>query len=147
MSETFVQKKFAKTTAYRDVLATIEKTKRCPFCRENFRYHRRPILKRSGGWIATENSWPYRGTRIHCLLISERHRERFEELTLRDFGAVSRLVRWLIKQYNIPGGGLALRFGDPRFTGATVRHLHFQLIQPGKKRRGGKIATVQFPIG
>lgn len=145
MTNRFVQKRFAKSRDYRRVLGAIERTSRCPFCPENFRYHRKPVLKRSGGWLATENTWPYVGTRVHCLLISMKHRERFEELSHRDFVAIRHLALWLIRKYRIAGGGLALRFGDPRFTGATVRHLHFQLIQPA--RRGSRVATVNFPIG
>ncbi len=146
MPKRFVQKEFAKSRAYRSVLGAIAKTGRCPFCPENFRYHKKPILRRSGGWLATENSWPYAGTRVHCLLISTRHRERFEDLSLKDFAAIRRLTGWLIRKYGIAGGGLAIRFGDPRFTGATVRHLHVQLIQPARDHRG-KVQTVQFPIG
>ena len=146
MKKQFVQKSFAKSKEYRAVLAEIEKTRRCPFCKENFKYHKRPILKRSGGWIATENSWPYPETRVHCLLISEKHRERFGDLTPNDLKAVMRLTNWLIQRYRISGGGLVLRFGDPRFTGATVRHMHFQLIQPAR-RQNGRVATVHFPIG
>lgn len=146
MKKRFVQKEFAKSKNYRQVLATIERTRRCPFCKENFRYHKKPILKRGDGWLATENSWPYGGTRVHCLIIAERHCERFEELTPRDFFAIMRLTRWLIRRYRMPGGGLALRFGNPRFTGATVSHLHFQLIQPAPKAHG-KTEVVNFPIG
>lgn len=147
MAKSFVQEKFAKSRDYRRVLSRIERTGRCPFCPENFRYHRKPILKRASGWVATLNSWPYRGTRLHGLLIAETHKERFEELTAKDFAAVSTLVRWFIRRYRIPGGALALRFGDPGYTGSTVRHLHFQLIQPARNRRSGKVATVNFPIG
>ncbi len=147
MGKRFVQKEFAKSPAYRRILSGIEQARHCPFCPENFKYHQRSILRRSGGWLATENSWPYRGTRVHCLLISERHRERFGELTLQDFAAIRQLTQWLIRRYRIAGGGLALRFGDPRFTGATVRHLHFQLIQPARSQRTGRAATVNFPIG
>lgn len=145
--KSFVQAQFAKSRDYRRVLATIEGTRHCPFCKENFKYHRQPILKRSGGWIATLNSWPYKGTRIHGLLIAEAHKERFEELAPKDFSAVSRLTRWLIRRYRIRGGGLLLRFGDPRYTGATVRHLHFQIIEPVRAARSGKVKTVYFPIG
>lgn len=146
MAKRFVHREFAKSDDYRRVLSAIEETRRCPFCPAHFRYHRKPILKRAGGWFATENSWPYAGARVHCLLISEKHRERFEELSLKDFAAIRSLTRWLIRRYRIAGGGLALRFGDPRFTGATVRHLHCQLIQP-LRRRSGKVATVHFSIG
>lgn len=147
MAKHFVQKRFAKSPDYRRVLTAIEATGRCPFCPANFRYHKNPILKRAGGWIATLNSWPYRGSRVHALLITKAHKERFEDLTSGDFAAVRMLTRWLVRRYRIAGGAIALRFGDPRFTGATVHHLHFQLIQPARKRRSGKVATVNFPIG
>lgn len=147
MAASFVYKKFAKSKKdYYAVLEKIERTKLCPFCKENFKYHKRPILKKLGGWLATENSWPYKGAKVHCLLIAERHCEQFEDLTAKDFKTVAALTRWLIKKYNIPGGGLALRFGDPLFTGASVRHLHFQLIQP-KKKGTHSVYTVNFPIG
>lgn len=143
--KTFVQKQFAKTKDYKNVLSAIEKTKRCPFCKENFKYHKQPILKRYKGWLATKNSWPYKGTRVHCLLIAEDHKEMFNELTATDFEAARFLTNWLVQRFKIAGGGMALRFGDPLYTGATVRHLHFQIIQPAKSR--GKIRTVNFPIG
>lgn len=146
MPKRFVQKEFAKSRGYRRVLGRIEKIGHCPFCPENFRYHKKPILRRIGEWLATENSWPYAGARVHCLLIPVRHCERFEELSLKDFSAIRRLTGWLIRKYGIAGGGFAIRFGDPRYTGATVRHLHVQLIQPQANRRG-RVQTVKFPIG
>ncbi len=96
--------------------------------------------------MATENSWPYQGTKVHCLLIAESHKEHFAELTKSDFKAVRYLTNWLIKKLRIRGGGLALRFGNPRYTGATVRHLHFQIIQPAETPQGN-IHVINFPIG
>lgn len=147
MKKPFVYKKFAKSRDYRRVLEEIETTQRCPFCPENFKYHKKPILKRYHGWLATENSWPYKGAKVHFLVIAARHCERVEELTTRDFSAVASLTRWLVKKYSISGGGLLLRFGDSRFTGASVRHLHFQLVQPSRNKKTGRVATVNFPIG
>lgn len=147
MTESFVYKSFAKSRAYRRVLEEIEATKRCPFCPQNFHYHKKPVLKRYHAWLATENSWPYKGARKHFLLIAEKHLESFDDLGLKDFEAVMKLTRWLVKKFKLPGGGLALRFGDPRFTGASVRHLHFQLIQPARSKKSGRVATVNFPIG
>lgn len=147
MSNPFVYKKFAKSRDYCRVLEEIDGTKRCPFCPENFRYHKKPILRRLGGWLVTENSWPYKGARKHFLLIAERHLENFGDLGFKDLEAVMKLTRWLVRKFKLPGGGLALRFGDPFFTGASVRHLHFQLIQPAKNKKTGRVATVNFPIG
>lgn len=147
MKKPFVYKKFAKSRDYRRVLEEIETTQRCPFCPENFKYHKKPVLRRYHGWLATENSWPYKGAKKHFLLIAGRHLESFSDLGIKDFEAVMKLTRWLVKEFKLSGGGLALRFGDPRFTGASVRHLHFQLIQPSRNKKTGRVATVIFPIG
>ena len=142
-----VNLKFAKSRDYRNVLKIIEKTAKCPFCKENFKYHKKPIEKKEKGWFITKNSWPYKNTEHHFLIISEKHKENFEDLSSVDFKSISRLVNWAIKKYKIKGGGLTLRFGQTAFTGSTVPHLHFHLISPkiNKKTQGTK--TVYFPIG
>ena len=74
------------------------------------------------------------------------HKEQFAELTIDDFKTLKYLVNWANKNLNIKGGGLALRFGDTNYTGATVYHLHFHLIVPKLDRK--KLSKpVYFPIG
>jgi len=46
-----------------------------------------------------------------------------------------KLAAQVCNDYNIPGGGLSLRFGPPEKSGATVRHLHAQLIVPKDGKR------------
>ncbi len=131
---------------YEQVIKTIATRGQCPFCPDNFKYHKKPILKTYQGWLITENSWPYKNTDKHFVIISLKHKELFSDLAAADFRAVSHLTNWAIKKFNIRGGALALRFGDTNCTGATVCHLHFQLIYP-KRDRGGMAQTVNFPIG
>lgn len=149
MKKKFVDKRFAsRSDDYHEVISAIESTQKCPFCRENFKYHKNPILKEEQGWIITENSWPYENTEHHFILIGERHIEQFSELTIEDFSAVKALIDWSIREYNIPGGGIALRFGDTSHTGSTVCHLHFHLIVPKKSAKKNKsVETVWFPFG
>lgn len=142
-----IQKRYAKTKEYRRTLEAIIKTNKCPFCPDNFKYHKKPILKKYHGWIATPNSWPYQNTRFHFVLIPIKHKINFSDLTVPDFQAVKYLVNWLIKKYRIKGGGLTLRFGEQIYTGATVRHLHFQLIVPQLKPKSKTAKVVNFPIG
>jgi len=142
-----IEKRFAKTKDYKKTLENIIETDKCPFCPENFKYHKNPILKKHKDWQVTENSWPYQDTIYHFIFIPDKHMTTFQDLTSKDFETVKYLVNWVIDKYKIKGGGLTLRFGDQNYTGATVLHLHFHLIVP-KLKPNSKIAkTVNFPIG
>ncbi len=131
---------------YEKVINSIEKIGHCPFCPENFNYHKKEIVKNIGNWFITENSWPYKNAKKHFLIISKNHKENFSDLSLKDFSEIKKIVNFAIKKFNIKGGALALRFGDTNYTGATVCHLHFHLIMP-ELGIPSKPKTVIFPIG
>lgn len=141
----FVNIHAAKGKRYLEILKDIEKEKVCPLCPQNMRWHTKPILKRRHGWLLTENFNPYKNTAHHLLIISPVHKETPNQLTRRDWSALSHLLNWAIKKFRIKGGGITMRFGEPLLTGATVRHLHLHLIVPKLVR--GKAKPVYFPIG
>ena len=143
----FVNFKNAKTGEYKKILKKIAKTAKCPFCKENLKYHRKPELKRKVDWFLTRNSWPYENARYHLIILGDKHKESFSELTKKDLEKVAYLTRWAIKKFNIKGGALAMRFGEIDFTGASVSHLHFHLISPKKNLKTKKVKIVNFPIG
>jgi len=147
MRKKLVNIKNARKGEYKKVIKKILKTDRCPFCKENFKYHKKPIFKRNNGWFLTDNSWPYKNVEHHLIMIKDTHKENFSELTKKDFAAVSYLTNWAIKKFKIKGGGLAVRFGDTNFTGASVNHIHFHLISPKMNKKTGRSKTVNFPIG
>ncbi|MCK5476044.1 MAG: HIT domain-containing protein [Candidatus Pacebacteria bacterium] len=141
-----VDTRYAKSKDYKNTLETIEKINECPFCKENFKYHKKKILKTYKNWFITKNSWPYENAKFHFLIISEEHKEEFCDLKTSDFEIVYCLANWTIKKYKIKGGALTLRFGKTQYTGATVCHLHFHLIVPelGKNKMA---KVINFPIG
>ena len=142
-----VNKRFAIGKGeYEKVIDSIEKSELCPFCPENFKYHKKGIIKDYGNWFLTENSWPYKNTKYHFIIICKNHKENFSDLSVEDFTDVRKLVNFAIKEYEIKGGALTLRFGDTNYTGATVCHLHFHLICP-ELDQSLKSMTVNFPIG
>lgn len=141
-----VNPRFAKTGEYRKVIETIEETGRCPFCPDNFRYHKKPVLKKLRGWFITENSWPYKNSRKHFIIISPVHKEKLTEMRAQDIESILALSKWAVRKYQIRGGALTLRFGESNFTGATVSHLHAHLICPAQGK-GNHSKTVPFPIG
>lgn len=141
----FVNSRFAKKGEYKEVISAIIKEGKCPFCPENFKYHKNPILKNTKNWIITKSSWPYKNTREHIILIPKKHKENFKELSINDFKEIISLVNWANKKFKIAGGGLTLRFGNTDYTGSSVAHLHFHLITPKLKNK--KSIPVNFPIG
>lgn len=103
----------------------------CPFCQENFsKYNRQPILKMGKYWMVTTNQWPYKHTKHHFLLIHHDHIESISEMSSDAGAELIELTKWLIDEYQIPGGGLVTRFGDTNYSAGSVVHLHAQLIQP-----------------
>lgn len=141
MRKNFVSVANARKGEYKKVIKEITKTGKCPFCKENFKYHKKPLLKNRGGWFLTENSWPYKETRHHLIIIGKKHKENFLELKNKDFTDVAYLTNWAIRKYKIKGGGFTMRFGDPRINGSSVSHIHFHIIAPKSKKR------ILFPIG
>lgn len=141
MIKKVVDPKYAKSGEYKGVIETIARRGKCPFCPDNFRYHKNPILKKSNGWLITKNSWPYENSRHHFIIIAQRHMENLGELTTDDLRTVKELSDWTIAKFKIKGGALTIRFGNTTYTGATVCHLHFHLIVPKKRK------TISFPVG
>lgn len=146
METKVVNKKFAKKKDYLNVIKTIEAEGICPFCPDNFKYHKKGILKKQDGWFITKNHWPYENTRHHFLIIGMEHKECLSELTNEDFQSVKELADWAVEKFKIRGGAFILRFGDSDFSGSTVCHIHFHLMSPKRKKSGG-VETVNFPVG
>ncbi len=147
MRKKLVNIKNARQGEYKKIIEQIAKTGKCPFCKENFKYHKKPIYKRKNGWFLTNNSWPYKNTNCHLIILGDKHKENFSEITKKDFESVTYLINWAIKKWKIKGGGITMRFGETNYTGASVNHIHFHIISPKIDKKTKKTKTVNFPIG
>jgi diadenosine tetraphosphate (Ap4A) HIT family hydrolase len=115
--------------AYRKQLQKIARDKVCPFCTKYFlRYHERPILRRSKYWLVTENMNPYEGVEQHYLLVYTKHIEDVKKAVPAAWKELLSHIQWISKYGKLKGGTFFMRFGDVRYTGATIAHLHAQLI-------------------
>jgi len=147
MAKKVVNKRFAQGRGeYEKVIDSIASENKCPFCIENFKYHKNPIIKKIENWFITKNSWPYKNSKYHFLVINTKHKENFDELNKRDWESLRLLTVWVIKKYKLKGGAIALRFGDTDYTGASVCHIHAHIIYP-KLNKNRKTKTVIFPVG
>lgn len=105
----------------------------CPFCTESLKkYLKQPIISEGDHWLVTPNRWPYEHTSAHYLLIARQHIETVTELPSGAFEELGDHVKQLVTDNNLDYGGIAMRFGDVRYTGATVNHLHAHLLQAAK---------------
>src|SRR3989344_734551 len=145
MKKKIVDTKNARKGEYRHIIKTIAAIGECPFCPHNFKYHKNPILKTSGEWFITRNSWPYKNAGHHYVIIDRIHKEELHEITSEDLMHIYILGTWAVQEFELKGGALAMRFGETTYTGASVCHIHAHLIVP--KTEKGKALTVEFPIG
>ncbi len=125
----FVNPDNSKRGDYAKVIDEIAKEKICPFCAEHVhRIHPNPIEEKKF-WLVTDNAYPYKPVKQHILLIHKDHIEHVSELSREAWDELQDILVELSKNKNIVGGALMMRFGDTHYTGASVTHLHAQLIQ------------------
>jgi len=105
-------------SVYRNVIKKIKAARICPFCPEHFPlYHKKPIIKAGRHWILAENMYPYKGAKLHVILIHKKHIERISEVSSAAWSELLRLAKTETQKCAISGGTLYMRFGDPSATG------------------------------
>jgi ATP adenylyltransferase len=129
MSNGFVNPDNSKRGEYAKVIDEIAREKICPFCPEHVhRIHPKPIEEKKY-WLVTDNAYPYKPVKQHLLLIHKEHIEHVTQLSSEAWEELRTILSELSKEKNIEGGALMMRFGVTKYTGASVTHLHAQLIQ------------------
>jgi ATP adenylyltransferase len=124
----------------------LQKRKICPFCREHFEVnHREPILKESKYWLLTKNDYPYDGAKIHLLLVYKNHIDSLHKVSKDGMTELLEHVKWAKKKFKIPGASLVMRFGNNKYTGATITHLHAHLVSGYKQNK--KSEAIRSTIG
>jgi diadenosine tetraphosphate (Ap4A) HIT family hydrolase len=119
------------TGVYGNVISQIKKDGVCPFCPESLaKYHKNPIIKKGAFWLLTDNMYPYEGAKYHALLIHKAHITSFSEISKEAWDELNEFINYFTRENNIPGGTLIMRFGDTRYTGASVSHLHANFVSP-----------------
>lgn len=137
----------AGTERYKQTLVRIAERKECPFCIENLRKeHPDGPLRTGRHWYLIRNQFAYKESQQHFVLISLVHTENLSDLTPDAFREALEFFQWVQAEFGIPAGGIAMRFGEPKKTGATVNHLHFHVIQPFDPTTPG-YAPARFRIG
>jgi len=121
----YIELSNCRTPEQKRVMKAIADAGHCPFCIEQFEnYHKKPVLWEGLHWKVSENMWPYPNSKAHLVLFSRTHAEGIEDLPPGAFEELGTILRWASHTFDIPGGGFYMRFGEPIWTGGTVRHIH-----------------------
>ncbi len=119
-----------RTPGQLDDMLRLEAAGTCVFCPEHLaKSPNRRVLHRTTQWTVTPNDFPYRGTRMHLLLVPDAHVTDMLDLSdeaKADFWAA---LAWVRAEYGLTFYSLLARNGACEFTGATVRHIHLHLLQ------------------
>jgi ATP adenylyltransferase len=119
----------AREEEQRKIMEKIQKEGFCPFCPEHYeKSGLMPVIKRGKYWHIRKNRWPYQNTRIHLVVIYNTHAEKISDINPEAAKELFELAKWFEKKYKVLGGGIGIRFGDPRVNRATVNHLHAHFI-------------------
>jgi diadenosine tetraphosphate (Ap4A) HIT family hydrolase len=114
---------------YKKVIEDIAQRGFCPFCQENFtKIHPNPIDQESEFWVVTNNAFPYKGAREHLLLVHKQHIETIEEISPEGWVDFLDVIKGATKRRRLEGASLLMRYGSTDYTGASVAHLHAQIL-------------------
>lgn len=119
---------------YSKVIEQIKNDGVCPFCPDQLlKYHKNPVIEENSSWIASKNMYPYKGAKHHIIFIHKKHITSINEIKPKAWTELQRIISLTIKKLKIDGGTMFIRFGDTRYNGASVSHLHAHLISPQSK--------------
>lgn len=105
----------------------------CPFChdfvaKEKPAYHPNPVLIETDFWVVTRNAWPYEHTKEHLVIIIKRHILMPEEMEEEEISDLWNIVKKIKQSLGITHSTFLMRSDSTGMTGATVQHLHAQLV-------------------
>ena len=119
----------AREVDQRSRMELSEENKKCIFCEEGLKeIHKLPILQENKTFFVTDNAFPYPGTNHHVLIIPKKHISNILEIDTESWGDLKQMIEWVVKERNLEGASLYLRFGNSKFTCGSLSHLHFQIL-------------------
>lgn len=124
-----------------DIMLKMEADDKDPMAEENVDQEAQPTLFRTDYWFVSENRYPYDGAERQFLIVATGPVYTIEEISPAMWLDLQQIWQRLVKEYNVAGGGICMRFGDPAKSGASLTRLHAHIIMP---QAGAK---VRFPIG
>lgn len=99
------------------------------------------ILFKTNCWYVSKNRFPYESVEHQFLITSLYPVYKVEDMSKEMWSELSEIWLRLKKEYNILGGAMCFRFGNPALSGASLKRLHAHLIVPRENLKA------EFKIG
>lgn len=117
----------------------------CPFCPEHIsEFHKSPVLLGGLFWSISKADWLYKGVGLQLLIVSNRHAEKLSDLPRGSGEELLEMMKWAEKEFGIESGVFGFRFGDIRWNGASVDHLHCQIFVSNPKEANYKTPRLKM---
>ena len=101
----------------------------CPFCKIDQLVNK--VLYENESWRAWINPVPGKKHQaIHLVIPHRHHITDIVQLNPNDGANLVKVFQWARLEFEIAGGGVMMRFGDPRLNAGTIRHLHVNIQVP-----------------
>jgi len=138
----------ARTPEQIKLMKEIEEDGVCPFCEEYFKkYHPKEILKETDNWMVSENMSPYKGTKLHLIVVYKEHTTMPGEVSPEAMAELSEIFKWAEDRYKLKAYSFFMRCGDTRYTGGSVNHTHIQLLLGSAKSDDKKKDKLKVKLG
>lgn len=128
----------ARQQSQLDIMVDFEKKGIDPMDSE---YIDQEILYETDNWFISPNKFPYDGVEYQFLIVSKKPFYNMEDMSIEMWKELQVIWNDLVQNFNLDGGALCFRFGDPAFSGASLKRLHCHLIVPKKEEK------TRFSIG
>lgn len=123
----------SRTDAQRDLMERTVGQGVCPLC-ELDREVNHPFWEEDYQyWRVWASPYPYPYHGFHFVIALRRHEIIYENLMPEEVLEKFEIERRLIREFNLPGGGLVTRFGDPEYNAGTLTHIHAHVQVPDQK--------------
>jgi len=100
----------------------------CIFCPEHIREDKNKLVLETEYWMVKPNSFPYKNTKLHLLIIPKAHVPTINELPAKAQNLFLSVVAQLEKTYKLDSYAIGMRAGDMRYNGGSIEHLHAHLV-------------------
>ncbi len=100
----------------------------CIFCPEHITEDASPLQYESDYWMIKNNSFPYKNTKLHLLLIPKQHVTTLTALSEEAQADYFSTIAWVEKEYKLDTYAIVTRSGDMRGNGGSIEHIHTHLI-------------------
>ena len=103
------------------------------------------ILFTTDYWYVSENRFPYPDIKKQFLIVALNGVYDIKDMPMEMWIDLKSIWDRLVSEYDLPGGALCFRFGDPALSSASLKRVHAHIIVP--KEFDGERHKVSFSIG